>query len=196
MSKLILGVGINDANYVVEPRYGGVRIVCPYYKSWSSILTRCYSEKYQKRKPTYKGCSVTEEWLTFSNFRSWMITQDWEGKHLDKDLIIEGNKIYGPETCIFVNGALNSLLTNSTAARGDLPLGVTKLGRNYQARVGNEGRLVQLGTFKTPEAAHIAWRKAKSKIIMESAITQQDNRVFIALIKRAKNLLVSPHQFV
>ena len=76
--RLVYGAGINDADYVVVKlgtiEVNGVRKrkrvwYCPYYRVWTHMLERCYSDKYQDRKPTYKGCSVSEEWLRFSNFR-------------------------------------------------------------------------------------------------------------------------------
>ena len=96
--KLVYGVGINDADYSVaktevighvdgkrkQKRVWG----CPYYEVWANMLKRCYSAKCQGKQPTYKGCSVSEEWLRFSNFGRWMEVQDFEGKQLDKDLAI------------------------------------------------------------------------------------------------------------
>ena len=101
--RLIQGVGTNDANYTVKisedlPRLpNGKRrrkVVwrCPYYSRWESMLSRVYSKNYHLRRPTYKGCSVCEEWLLFSNFKKWVDEQpcgDWENRHLDKDLLIK-----------------------------------------------------------------------------------------------------------
>ena len=76
-SKLVSGVGINDADYEVQ-KYTVVsgkrkRIwICPYYITWTHMLQRCYSEKSQLKHPTYKGCTVCDEWLIFSNFKTWM----------------------------------------------------------------------------------------------------------------------------
>src|SRR5690554_513591 len=102
--KLVHGVGVNDADYVIQKweEFGYVdgkrkrKLVwrCPYYGVWVRMLERCYSAKTQDRRPTYKGCSVSEEWLTFSTFKDWMKTQKWEGLQLDKDLLFEGNKVY------------------------------------------------------------------------------------------------------
>lgn len=39
------------------------------YLLWTSVLSRCFDKKYLKRKPTYLGCSVSEDWLTYSNFK-------------------------------------------------------------------------------------------------------------------------------
>lgn len=92
MKKTIYGVGTNDANYLVVNK--GVR--CPYYKKWSSMLERCFSKSLHKKHPTYIGCTVCNEWLLFSNFRSWMMKQEWVGMELDKDIISIGNKKYCP----------------------------------------------------------------------------------------------------
>lgn len=187
--KLVYGVGINDANYVTQPTIDGKKVICPFYIRWTSMLKRCHSAKYQAKFPTYVGCSVAEEWLTFSNFRKWMVEQDWKDKQLDKDLLIEGNKSYSPETCAFVCRALNQLLTDSAAIRGELPIGVSKRRKKYEARVNKDGKRIYLGTFNTPEEAHAAWKKAKALIILNSLDLTKDMRVKEALRKRAKALL-------
>jgi len=67
--KLAYGVGRNDADY--KTAVNGER--CPYYRRWSSMLNRCYSASYQNMFPTYIGCTVCKDWLTFSHFRAWMV---------------------------------------------------------------------------------------------------------------------------
>jgi len=131
--KLVYGVGINDADYVVQRNetiyVNGKRTrkqvwICPYYQAWKSMLERCYSIKYQERQPTYRGCSVSEEWLTFSVFKSWMEKQEWEGMQLDKDILFEGNKLYSKETCVFVSSVVNIFTTDRGASRGEWLIGV------------------------------------------------------------------------
>tara|TARA_R110000851_G_C12735284_1_gene530225 strand:- start:113 stop:523 length:411 start_codon:yes stop_codon:yes gene_type:complete len=136
---------------------------------------------------------VVEEWLTFSKFRKWMIAQDWEGNQLDKDLLIEGNKMYGPETCVFVCRELNSLLNERNAARGDLPLGVVKHKKKYMSQVNKNGKINYLGTFTSPEEAHQVWRNAKAQVILDSLVLTGDVRVKNALRSRAKSLQESPN---
>lgn len=41
------------------------------YSTWVTMLRRCYSVKFQEKQPTYKSCSVCEEWITYSNFKNW-----------------------------------------------------------------------------------------------------------------------------
>ena len=60
------------------------------------MLKLCYSPAHHKKYPSYVGCTVCEEWKTFSNFRRWMVTQNFEGRHLDKDLLVKDNLHYSP----------------------------------------------------------------------------------------------------
>ena len=59
--RSVFTVGINDADYMVNPRIEGKAVLCPFYKTWSGMLRRCYYEDSQKRNPTYQGCSVVKE---------------------------------------------------------------------------------------------------------------------------------------
>jgi len=165
--------------------------VCPYYRVWTHMLERCYSSKYQERNPTYEGCSVSEEWITFSNFRRWMESQDWEGKQLDKDLLFEGNKVYSGETCVFVTKAVNTFTVDSGAARGEWMIGVSlRKDRNkFEAQVNNPftKKNEHLGYFTFEEEAHQAWLKRKLELAHLLAAEQTDTRVAKALIGRYTN---------
>ena len=85
--KLVYGVGINDADYVVRSgkqlRYVNGKQkqklvwVCPLTTEFGRVCCVAYSSKFQEESPNlHKGCSVSEEWLRFSNFKSWMESQD------------------------------------------------------------------------------------------------------------------------
>lgn len=86
------------------------------YLSWYSMMKRSYSEKYHKIYPTYKDVKVCEEWQNFQTFAKWFyenynpeIMQGW---HLDKDILIKDNRIYSPDTCIFVPNEINCVFTS------------------------------------------------------------------------------------
>lgn len=194
--KLVCGIGINNADYVVM-KHGAIghmdgkrkrTWVCPYYRAWKDMLVRCYSAKYQESKPTYAGCTVSEDWLTFSNFKAWMGKQDWEGKHLDKDLLFEGNKVYSTETCVFVTPTVNSFTTDSGAARGEWLIGVNlhKPTGKFLSRCRNPftKKSDHLGLFTTEQEAHQAWARRKLELAHELAAIQTDQRVAKALIDR------------
>lgn len=192
-SKLVCGIGVNDADYpvyvcsVIAGKQKNLW-TCPFYKVWASMLDRCYSTKSQASKPTYIGCSVAPEWHSFSTFRAWMLVQDWEGKQLDKDMLAPGNKLYGADTCVFVSGQLNKFMTDSGATRGDRPTGVTwrKGSGKFQARCRNPltKKVEHLGLFDCPNAAHEAWRSRKHELACIYAEMQTDPRISAALRTR------------
>lgn len=186
MNRTVQGIGVNDAEYPVNPRVKDGRSTCPYYAVWSGMLKRCYSEKYKLKRPTYSGCYVYEKWLTFSNFKAWMELQDWRGKELDKDILVKGNKVYSPETCCFVTKTVNSFVTDSAARRGDLPIGVTEFHGKYRSECCDPFKksVRFLGQFNTPIQAHEAWRKRKHELACQLADLQTDQRVAEALRTR------------
>ena len=200
-NKLLYGVGINDADYTVKEsitlgytedgkRKRKVVWTCPFYSRWRNMLMRCYSHNYQVRQPTYQGCVVCEDWLIFSVFRKWMETQAWEGKELDKDILSLGNKLYSPETCVFVDGRVNSFIIESVACRGQWMIVVylDKRYNKFQARCKDgSGKQKHLGSFNTEIEAHQAWLKYKQELALELAAEQTDPRVAKALIDRYEN---------
>lgn len=180
--SLILNVGNND---LLDTRK------THYYCTWISMLSRCYDNRLQNLKwKTYIGCSVCDEWLTLSNFKLWYEDPNngyQEGYHLDKDILLKGNKVYSPDTCCFVPTEINSLFTKTDSLRGRYPIGVIATPHNkFVAKLS--GQRIYLGVFDTPELAFLAYKNAKEQQIKELAekyfkegkITE---RVYDALMK-------------
>ena len=193
--KLVYGFGINDADYVIDKReiINGKRVVvwkCPFYTSWSGMLQRCYSEAYHHKKPTYRGCKVCDEWLIFSNFKRWMEQQDWQGKHLDKDLLVTGNKVYSPDTCVFIHRKINSFVTDNSSVRGQYMVGVCwfKQYNKFRADCHNPftGKQDYLGLFTDELEAHLAWKAKKHEFACQLADSEYvtDERLANALRTR------------
>lgn len=186
--KLLFGVGINDADYVVQPTVNGKQVICPFYQYWKHMLERCYDAKCQAKHPTYTDCIVAPEWLLFSNFKSWAESQDWLGKELDKDIIANGNKVYSSDTCAFIDTMTNLFTTERAAARGDLPIGVCfhrGVGKfQTQCRNPFTKKREYLGLFDCPNQAHIAWKTKKHQLACMLADLQTDKRVADALRTR------------
>lgn len=185
--KLVCGVGINDADYITSKKTES----CPFYKRWLCMISRCYSESFSKLRPTYNDVTVCKEWLTFSNFKKWMIVQDWEGKELDKDIIKRGNKIYSPDNCVFVDSDINKLLNQHLAKKGDFKIGVAfhKKANKFVSQCKNGKNInVNLGLFKTEDEAHEAYIDFKSSVLMEVAEQQKDIRIKNGLIGHAQSL--------
>jgi uncharacterized lipoprotein YajG len=157
------------------------------------MMQRCYSEKFKEKHPTYRGCSVVPEWHTFMNFHDWMVDQFWEGKQLDKDILFEGNKIYGQDTCVFISVETNVFVIDRKNGRGEYPLGVSvdiqKIDcvNKYKAVINVNGKTKHLGVFSTPEEAHKTWLTEKNLLANILADKQSDHRVAEALRIRYKS---------
>lgn len=172
--------------YMGEGKYNSItnNIINKAYESWVRMLSRCYSEKYHKLRPSYKDCIVCDEWLNFQNFAQWYENNYYEilgeTMHLDKDILVKNNKIYSPETCIIVPQRINSLFVKSNSIRGNLPIGVhyDKKDDRYSAwcRNGAENRISKcLGCYyKTPEEAFEVYKDYKEKLIKTIADQYKD----------------------
>ena len=143
------------------------------YITWKSMMERCYDPKYQAKKPTYKGCTVCEEWWNFQKFAEWYYSNFYEIENeimaLDKDILHKGNKIYSPNTSIFVPNSINVLFVKCDKMRGEYPIGVIKNGNKYVARLNKGNERIHLGIFNTPEEAFLAYKQAKEQYIKEVA---------------------------
>jgi len=199
--SLVFGVGINDADYNTSitksyTQSDGKRtkkIVwrCPFYTRWYNMLRRAYNPNLHNDRPTYIDCSVNNDWLTFSNFKTWMEQQDWEGKELDKDLLFPDNKEYGPDTSIFVSKEVNMFVVELSSRRGKWPIGVSynKNAKKFQASLKMNGTSIYLGYYDTPKEAHKAWLSCKLKKAHILAAQQTDERIAKALIDRYENYI-------
>lgn len=195
-NKLVFGVGINDADYNVyttEKVDGKLKILwsCPFYVKWYSMLRRCYSSKLHIKMPRYAQCTCVKEWHRFSTFKAWMEQQDWEGKELDKDILILGNKEYGPHSCLFVEGRINSFFNENSINKGDWPIGVSfhkhhqKFSANCRCVITKKSK--HLGLFSNPEDAHQAWLDFKTEQAHILSAEQTDPRLISALLDRYTN---------
>lgn len=159
------------------------------YSKWHAMINRCYSDKYQKLKPTYKGCTVCDEWHNFQNFAKWFYENypdDGEEYHLDKDLKLIGNKVYSPETCMFVSQRVNMFTVSAGASRGKYMIGVCLDSWSGKIRSDCSNPFTEsserLGYFETELEAHLAWRKRKSELAYELAMVQDRDEVKQALL--------------
>ena len=148
---------------------------CKKYETWRGLFKRCYDEKSLAKSPTYRECDVCNEWHNYQVFGDWYDENYYEVPNekmeLEKDILVKGNKLYSPETCIFVPKTINNLFIRTNLRRRNLPTGVTKYKDKYMATVSNkkENNSQYIGTFDTPEKAFMAYKKAKEEIIKEYA---------------------------
>ena len=189
----VYGIGVLGAKY---PSREGDRNTKE-YMLWCSMLQRCYSTTLKKKRPTYEGCEVSENFKSFEYFYDWCHKQvgfDNEGWHLDKDLLMKGNKVYSENTCVFIPSEINSLLIKRTASRGNHLIGVSwhKRDKAFASRVNkNKGKSEHLGYFKTEIEAFNTYKVAKETFVKEQAEkwkSQIDDRAYEALMKYEVNI--------
>lgn len=186
--KQVCGVGNNGGKY----RATGNRE----YYLWKAMLARCYELPRPLNHAKYEGCTVSENFKSYSFFYEWCNRQisfkseDEKGNywHLDKDLLVKGNKFYSENTCVFVPLKINLLLTKREAKRGDYCIGVRLHKRDnvYKARCNNgTGVSKYLGYFATEQEAFQAYKTYKEALIKEVAEKykdQLDTRAYQALL--------------
>ena len=186
-SPSVFGVGVSGTNYPATVN----GVITKEYNLWQSMLKRCYNSAYQKKKPTYEGCKVSDNFKSYEYFYEWYHSQIGfgnEGWQLDKDLLVKGNKVYSENTCVFIPQEINSLLINNTASRGEHLIGVNwcKTKKAFKAQVcKNKGKQEHLGYYKTEIEAFNAYKKAKESFIKEQASkwqSQIDPRAYKALM--------------
>ena len=184
--KLIRGVGYNDGKYI-QVKGSDVEYA---YNIWRKMLDRCYDEGFRKGTNTYSDCYVSEDFKQFSRFYEWAKNQvgfRLENYHLDKDILVKGNKVYSKDTCVFIPCGLNQFLVNRINFRGDNPVGVYFQKRNglFHSRVNNGfGKLLHIGYFETKEDAFNAYKEEKMAIALKLINyyrDQVDERVLVSL---------------
>lgn len=158
------------------------------YAAWIAMLVRCYSEGFLKKHPSYVGCSVCEEWHNFQNFAEWYTREDEYGKgyHLDKDVLVNGNKIYSPKTCCLIPAEINCFFSSIKDESRELPTGVTKTKNGtFKVKMSSMGKKKYLGTYKTLEEASYVYSNAKGIRAKELALENLGNiryKVFLAIM--------------
>lgn len=150
------------------------------YNTWNSMIERCCSQKFKNKNHTYSICKVCDEWLNFQNFAKWYEENYYEveneSMHLDKDILVKGNKIYSPNTCVFVPQSINNLFVKSNSTRGIYPIGVYYRNdiNKFTSEYTNKNKTIKLGYFNTPEEAFHEYKKFKENYIKEVADKYKD----------------------
>lgn len=166
----VYGIGyLGDGEY--QSKVSGKRTI--QYHTWERMFLRCYDEKYQQKNPTYEKCFVCTEWHNFQNFAEWFDKNYYqindEEMALDKDILIKGNKIYSPETCVFVPKRINKLFTKADKLRGEYPIGVSwnKNAKKLMSCLRKNSKTINLGYYNTQEEAFQVYKITKESYIKE-----------------------------
>ena len=174
--KSVYGVGyIGEGDY--KTWENGKKTNC--YQTWTHMLERCYSNKYHEKYPNYKDCECYKEWHNFQNFAEWYYENYYEieGERmcLDKDILTKHNKIYSPDTCIFVPHNINMLFVKRQNDRGESVIGTTPFKGKYMVQCGiinpgtGKSKQEYLGLYETQEKGFEVYKYYKERNIKEVA---------------------------
>lgn len=169
------------------------------YIHWKNMIQRCYNPYYLNKHPTYIDCYVCEEWHNFQVFAEWWYKHIYNCNNevmcLDKDILVKGNKIYSPETCIIVPHRINVLFVKCNVSRGVYPIGIdyNKSNNKLRARCStldrnNKIKSVHLGYFPLdkPFQAFTCYKQFKENYIKQIADEYKDlipKKLYDALYK-------------
>lgn len=149
----------------------------PYYDAWRGALRRCYDPKWHEKWPRYTNCTVEKQWNNYQVFCEWSEKQVFEvGYKLDKDLLVAGNKVYGPDTCVYLPNELNCIIADQWKMDRGLPKGVSisahprARNKKFVASLQRKNtKNFNLGYFETPEEASEVYKREKEKYVKERA---------------------------
>lgn len=143
------------------------------FRLWTGMKTRVL----QKKSAAYLDCTISDNFMNFQYFAAWCQQQKgWNEDqwHLDKDFIVDGNREYHEDKCVFVPRIINVVLTNEKKPRTNgLPLGVIydKKWNQYRAHCGVYGNIEYLGVYRNAQDAHKAYVDRKNEYVQELAST-------------------------
>lgn len=137
------------------------------YTTWLGMLHRCYSKKQAERTPSYVGCRVCDEWLCYETFEKWYNENYYEVQGevvcLDKDILVRNNKIYSPNTCVFIPNSINVFISkgNLINKSSNLPTGIYIQNGKYAVQISKHNKSCWVGCYDTLEEAICSHQKAK-----------------------------------
>ena len=189
LRSLCYGVGIND---VMIPYFTRTRT----WRTWSGIIRRTNNRDpkwiNEQNKISYLGCTLDSRWYKLSAFKEWIEQwDDFENKEVDKDLLVLGNKHYGPDTCLMVRPIVNKWFKYKKHGGGDLPRGVSlnpswKKGKSpnpYRTQITPiGGKRTGLGYYATLEEASAVFEEARKEQIKILIETETDLKVKNAML--------------
>lgn len=144
--RTVFGIGYLGCNDAEATRDNYI------YSKWANMMQRCYDEETHRLKPYYAVCTAEIEWLNFSNYREWH-KENMMGDRkvdLDKDVLIQGNTVYGSETCTLIPHFTNTIFEERGA---DTNIVMNNDTGKYDVTMSILGKKEDVGTFDTEEEA-------------------------------------------
>lgn len=187
----------NSSEFVRSFMQDGVRFFTRASLLWSDINKRC--NNYSGKNPRYTD--VNNQFLDFQDFAEWANSEfgyreeEKSGRlwAIDKDIMLQGNKNYCAELCMFVPMQVNGLFVSNAKGRGNLPIGVSMDRNSIKAScrdyIGGKSFSIHLGMYKDFDSAHKAWQLKKVQVIRNTAKEfSYHKKLYYALLQRAQDV--------
>lgn len=131
------------------------------YTIWSNIVGRC-NRGYAK---LHEDFYTFDSWLGWAKEQKGFMDKDGNGNlfQLDSDLFSTDEKMYSPDTCVFIPKEINSIC-KPNMLRDDLPRGVSPFGskdKPYKVSISVDGVTKHIGNYKTIEEASAVSKQAR-----------------------------------
>ena len=126
-----------------------------FYGTWRQMVQRCTNPKH-KNYGDYaeRGITVCEEWLDIKNFIAWAESThpNIEGYTLDR---IDNDKGYSPENCTWSDKTTQNINQRKREDNTSGYVGIywNKASKKWDAKIGVNNKLVNIGTFPLIENA-------------------------------------------
>ena len=146
---------------------------------WHAMRQRCGVGGSKKSNPAYVDCKISENFLNFQYFANWCQNQigyEQIGYELDKDILVENNRLYCENNCRFVPQELNSFFCVRSGPISNLPKGVTRCRDKYMVRLAAAG---YLGVYQTVEQAAQIYQNARNNELAKWLQRLQDGEFVI-----------------
>lgn len=157
------------------------------YWVWRGMIRRCYDPYFLNSRPTYRDCTVSENFKDFQYFAEWCQHQtgwseeDW---HLDKDaLSSDGSKEYNEESSVFLPREINGFFTEKSLNDNNVGFWERKDGMLVSTSKINGLRPHKQFTSSV-DATHyyLESKKARAKVLAAEFNGKVDQRVIQKLL--------------
>lgn len=156
------------------------------YLIWCSIHSRAGKAK------GYEDVTICNDWYLFSNFYKWYrdnYVKDW---HVDKDILLQGNREYSPQNCIMVPRVINNLFKRSSSMHDIKGVYLDKRTDKYYAQIRIDGKTKQSGSSSDILVAHqhyLTLRKNRLEELLERFSNCENQYAYNRLVQAIQQYL-------
>jgi hypothetical protein len=129
---------------------------------------------------------ISEDFLTFSNFKKFMDKNDWQNKTLTRELHSIDNTYYSTDTCHFVCDDVLALVKRKSFASDYVGLFYDARQDKFRATIFFRGKRIYCGTYKKADDARKAYFLKKSELLTLVAEKEKNQRNKKALFNMAE----------